>query len=287
MSLPRGGFRKCLLPECMTEKSDDEMYKDLPLCEPHWEMLPFVTCLGWWRSWTEVSSVSKKKADAAVLKQLRRTLAGAGLVTKGLSDEGNTDYAAAHRQTMEPRRAPRQTQPFPVAHPVDQSTAPRSGRVLLELAAPMTCTTCPRLTDGAPQCDRCLLRYAHQVQGVHQRTARPPVLITESQQEKGIIDQVTRAVLRAQERQLREQRDNPRPKKPRRKIATPRAYKGRLEIGDVLGGWTVVALVQGGAYRVRCPLCPAETDKNRTMMTRHSACRSCANKQGKRGSVTR
>ncbi len=142
----------------------------------------------------------------------------------------------------------------------------------------MICSTCPRPTDGeSAQCDRCLLRHAQQL---HQPSKRPPVLLTESQQEKGIIDQVTRAVLSAKER-----RDE-RQKKPR-KLGAPRKHNGRLEVGESEGGWVVVAVLLDGLYRVRCPLCPTETNKNRTQMGRTGACRSCANKQGKRGSVTR
>jgi len=144
----------------------------------------------------------------------------------------------------------------------------------------MTCTTCPRPTDGAAQCDRCLLRRAQQM---HRTPLPAPRLARHAEEQREEEDRKARAALLA-----REQRPAyaPKPRKPR-KLGAPRAYKGRLEVGDVLGGWTVLEAIHGGTYRVRCPLCPVETVKNRTIMGRHSACRSCANKQGKRGSVTR
>ena len=146
----------------------------------------------------------------------------------------------------------------------------------------MICNTCPRTTDGAAQCDRCLLRYAHRVQGVHQRTARPPVFFTESQQEKGIIDQVTRAVLDAKQQALKGY-----PKAKRKYVDTKRSRGKPLAAGESEGGWTVLVYLGEGVYRVRCPHCPALTNKTRTAMVRHAACRSCSRKQGKRGSVTR
>ena len=142
----------------------------------------------------------------------------------------------------------------------------------------MICLTCPRTTDGAAQCDRCLLRRAQQL---HRLPSRPPVLLTEAEQQKGELDRKARRELRATE-----QRAKYTPKTPR-KPAVRRQNNGRLSVGDTVGGWVVMEVIHGGTYRVRCPLCPAETNKNRTMMGRHSACRSCANKQGKRGSVTR
>jgi len=142
------------------------------------------------------------------------------------------------------------------------------------------CTTCPRTTDGAAQCDRCLLRRAHQVHGVHQRTARPPVLITESQQEKGVIDQFARAVLDAREQALKGA------PKVKRKIGAPRKHGPPLQVGESERGWVVVAYLGDGVYRVRCPYCPALATKTRTAMARHSACRKCAHRKDKR-SVTR
>jgi len=142
----------------------------------------------------------------------------------------------------------------------------------------MTCSTCPRPTDGAAQCDRCLLRRAQQL---HRTPLPAPRLALHAEEQREAEDRKARAALLA-----REQRPayTPKPRKPR-KLGAPRAYKGRLSVGESEGGWVVVDVLGDGVYRVRCPYCVTETNKNRTTMKMHRACSSCARRQGKRGAV--
>jgi len=142
------------------------------------------------------------------------------------------------------------------------------------------CSTCPRTTDGAEQCDRCLLQRA---QRLHRTPLPAPRLAAHAEEQREVEDRKARAALLA-----REQRSTYLPKKLRKKEVVPRRRRSeRLRVGDSEGGWVVVAVLHEGVYRVRCPYCVIETNKTRTMLSRTSACSSCARRQGKRGSVTK
>lgn len=132
------------------------------------------------------------------------------------------------------------------------------------------CTTCPRPTDGAAQCDLCLLRRAHQV---HRTQIAPPRLALHAEERRQTEDQRARAALLARAKQTGA------PLTIKRKIGAPRRRLAPLQVGDIERGWVVLEVEEHGVYRVRCPYCTTQTHKTRTAMGRVKACLKCSRKR--------